>query len=721
MAGMKPLEGVRITLVTDAETAPYSGMLPGHVAGFYSTEEAHIDLRRLAGFAGARFVKARVVGLNAAEQRLHLEGRPSIRYDQLSINVGSTPMSVTVPGARRFAVSAKPVGPFLERWNEYVGRASKPAGLAVVGGGAGGVELSLSARARLGPQIPVRLIQKGPFILPSHNPKVRVLFEQLLKERSVEIRTGDPVVEVNAEGVVLESGVHIEADLTTWVTDASAPAWIAESGLAVDDRGFLLVSEELQSHSHPTVFGAGDVATMKDDPRPKSGVFAVRMAKPLWENLRRSLSGRPLRPFRPQKNFLSLIGTGDGEAIASRGALASRGAWLWRLKDRIDRKFMAKFEDLPKMDELAPVPKGASQRAGNQINGLEELRRHATMRCLGCAAKVGASVLSGALSRLRASYPGDGLLADDEGPEDAFVTSIPEGTSLVQTVDYMPTLISDPWLFGRIAALHSLSDLFAMGAEADSVLALVLVPFASDEIIEEDLFQALAGVVHELDRLGLQLGGGHTAEGSQLALGLTCNGHLPAGELLRKGALREGDQLILTKALGTGTIFATDMRGEAPRGAVAGALESMLRPNAEAGRIFREHGSLGCTDVTGFGLVGHLAEMLRPSGLTATLQLDQVPLLQGAPECARKGHLSSLQNQNAKAASVIANPPQPGKEPSGWPLLFDPQTSGGLLGGINPANVDACLDALRQGGDAPVVIGEVGTKADGSGALIRIQ
>lgn len=722
MLGMKKLEGVRFTLVSDVELAPYSGMLPGHVAGIYSHEESHIDLRRLAEFAGARFIQAKVAGVDLKNQTLNLVGRPSIRYDILSVNTGSEPAREKISGAVQYAVPAKPVDEFLEKWNQYVelDETKRKEGVAIVGGGAGGIELALSVSARLGNDLPIKIVQRGNQILPSHNNRVRKTFEAILEEQKIEVLTNSPVVSVTETALQLESGDEVSADFIAWVTQASAPSWIAESDLAVDDKGFLLVDLTLQSKSHPNIFGAGDVATMQSDPRPKAGVYAVRMAKPLWRNIQNYLKGKKLVEFRPQKNFLSLIGTGAGEAVASRGGVAKRGKSLWKLKDRIDRKFMEKFSDLPEMSD--EDEKRVAQQ--DQIDGLEELRKHADMRCLGCAAKVGSSILTNALTKLRENFSeakNPKLFPENEGAEDAYVSRVPNGMSLVQTVDYMPALVSDPWLFGRITALHCLSDLFAMGAEADSILALVIVPFSSPELVEEDLFQTLSGVVYELDRLGVSLGGGHTAEGDQLALGLTCNGFASDEVILEKGGLNDGDVLILTKPIGTGTIFATDMRGEAPRGSVSSALQSMLRANAEAGQIFQKFGASGCTDVTGFGLVGHLAEMLRSSGYRATLNLDEIPVIMGATVCAQLGHLSSLQSQNAKAVSVVENPPKRGYEHEIWPLLFDPQTSGGLLAGVPKEQVEDCLKALHEAGDVSAkIVGKVEGQAEND-LYVRVE
>ena len=226
--------------------------------------------------------------------------------------------------------------------------------MVIVGGGAGGVELALSMDSRLEKVAPgssrrITLIHGGDRLLPGHNARVRDLLERELTARGVEWVVGERVTEVRRDGVVCSSGRVIEADHIFWVTHAEAPAWASAAGLRVDDAGFIAVGDTLQALDHECVFAAGDVATVVSERRPKSGVFAVRAARPLVENLRRFFSGVPLRRWEPQRHFLSLIGTGRGEAVASRRFLALQGRTAWRLKDWIDRRFMRKFEDFPEM------------------------------------------------------------------------------------------------------------------------------------------------------------------------------------------------------------------------------------------------------------------------------------------------------------------------------------------------------------------------------------
>ncbi len=357
--GMRPLDGVRLTLVSRVRQTPYSGMLPGLIAGHYSKDEAHIDLEPLARFAGAGAVFDEAIGLDLAARQVRFRERPPVSYDVLSIDIGSTP-SLDVPGAAEHTVPVKPIDRLLDRWSALTTRVSESAGIrriAVVGGGAGGVELLLSAQyamhGRLARQdgSDARLefhLFTDSAVLPTHNRSVRRRFERILAKRRVTVHRDSAVVKVE-HGVIhtADGRAHSIEDIL-WTTQAAAAPWLAESGLAVDGEGFVKVSNALQSTSHDNVFAAGDIAAMRD-PRPKSGVFAVRQGSPLARNLRRALLGEPLEPYHPQRMFLSLISTGDRYAVASRGPFACEGAWVWRLKDWIDRRFVRTYNVLPEI------------------------------------------------------------------------------------------------------------------------------------------------------------------------------------------------------------------------------------------------------------------------------------------------------------------------------------------------------------------------------------
>ncbi len=348
--GDHPMPEVEATLVSPERFTPYSGMLPGLIAGHYAHRECHIDLAALARFAHCQRVEATVTMLDlergiavAADGREHA-------WDVISLDIGSSPAMAGVPGARERAIAVKPVHRLLAALEDVAVRARHGSlrRILFVGGGAAGVEVLLALQHRLATEgfrsVEMLLAIDADAPLPGHNERVRAAFARVLADRGVRVHARSRVVRVD-EGVALtEGGERIGFDALVWTTGAAAAPWPGESGLSVDPSGFVLVDETLQSTSHPRVFATGDIATIRGHPRPKSGVHAVRHGPPLVRNLRRVLAGERLERFVPQRDALALISTGNRYAILSRGTWALKGAWVWRWKDWLDRRFMRRYD-----------------------------------------------------------------------------------------------------------------------------------------------------------------------------------------------------------------------------------------------------------------------------------------------------------------------------------------------------------------------------------------
>ncbi|GGY67430.1 selenide, water dikinase SelD [Marinobacter zhanjiangensis] len=719
---MKPVPGVRLTLICRDTHTPYSGMLPGYVAGHYSFDECHIDLNNLAEFAGARFYRDQAVGIDRASRRVICRGRPDVPYDLLSVNIGSTPQVTDVPGASDHAVPVKPINGFNQRWLALLERAethSGPMAIGVVGAGAGGVELTLAMQHRLRneyrargkdpDQLSFHLFDQASELLPTHNERVRQAFSDTLKKRNVHIHLGNAVTGVDAGHLRTNSGHSFDLDEVLWVTRAGGPEWLRNTGLALDDGGFIRCRNTLQTETDDAIFAAGDIANVVDHPREKAGVFAVRQGPPLADNLRRAAVGKTPKSFTPQKTWLALISTGDKYAIASKGdRFFMQGRSVWRWKDWIDRRFMKKFNELPAMEESSALPDTAA--AQNPEEASQAISAVA-MRCGGCGAKVGSTVLSRALGELR-PIERDDILVGLHAPDDAAVLTVPPGKAVVHTVDFFRAFIDDPYIFGKVAANHSLGDVFAMGAEAQSATAVATVPYGIESKVEDVVFQMMTGAVEVLNEAGCALVGGHTGEGRELALGFAVNGLIDPEQVMSKGGLKPGDKLILTKAIGTGTLFAAHTRLAARGRWIDTALASMIQSNQEAARCLLRYGAKACTDVTGFGLLGHLVEMTRPSEVDATLDLSAIPVLPGAEETAAAGILSSLQPANIRLRRGIQDQARWVDHPR-YPLIFDPQTAGGLLASVPADQAEACVAELRSlGYPLTAVIGEVTEQGD---------
>lgn len=705
---MKPEPGVRLTLICRDTHTPYSGMLPGYIAGHYSYDQVHIDLRRLAEYAGARFFRDEALGLDQVGQRVVCGSRPPVPYDLLSINIGSTPQMDQVAGADDFAIPVKPIHRFNDRWQALLERIKQDRSIeriAVVGGGAGGVELLLAMQYRLRWELAqlgrdpnglqFALFTRSAQILPTHNPRVRAHFQSTLTRRGVSVHTGTEVTTVEAGRLQSADGDCHEADEVVWVTMAGGAAWLRDTDLILSPEGFIQVGDTLQSLSDPKIFAAGDIATQVNHPREKAGVFAVRQGAPLADNLRAAVTGRSLKPYRPQSRWLSLISTGDRHAVASRGMIYLAGDWVWCWKDWIDRRFMARFNELSSMDEAgkkAPKPSRVPLDEDENAQALSSV----AMRCGGCGAKVGASVLSRALSTLE-PIARDEIVVGLHAPDDAAVVRIPPGMAAVHTVDFFRAFVNDPYVFGKVAANHALGDIFAMGAEAQTATAVATVPQGLESKVEDTVFQMMSGALEVLNEADCALVGGHTGEGGELALGFAVNGLIDAdgNSALRKSGLRPGQVLILTKPIGTGTLFAAHAQLRAKGRWIDAALDSMCCSSREAASCLRQYGATACTDLTGFGLLGHLVEMTRASGVDAELHLAGLPLLEGAEETVAAGVLSSLQPANLRLRRAIRNQANWVNHPR-YPLLFDPQTAGGLLAGIPAERAAGCISALHE-------------------------
>jgi selenide,water dikinase len=337
------LAGWRVTLLTREAMSPYSGMLPGVIAGLYREAEALIDVRALAARCGAEVVIDRATGIDLPAKRLLRAEGPPIAWDLLSIDTGATPDTARVAGAAAHALSLKPIDALLPRLRALLGDRGARR-IAVVGAGAAGVEVSLALAARL-PAAAVALVAGAAGLLPGFPARLRARMAAALAARRVALHQGEDVVEVSREGLGFSRAPPIAADAVLWAAGVAAPPWLAETGLLRDRGGFLRVDACLRAAGRQDVFAAGDVAGFVPAPLPKAGVFAVRQGKVLAATLRAVAGGGAPRAYRPQRHFLVLLSLGDGHAMGTRNGFTFGGRWVWWLKDRIDRRFMARYQE----------------------------------------------------------------------------------------------------------------------------------------------------------------------------------------------------------------------------------------------------------------------------------------------------------------------------------------------------------------------------------------
>lgn len=698
-------------------------MVPGYVSGFYSLEECHIDLCRLATFAQARVIMSSAVGIDSKTRTVHLSspsstnrlvsGRPPLRYDILSVNVGITPDTLGIPGVEEYTVPVKPISLFADKLEKILAKferflSEKNGGMhiytvVVVGGGAGGVELACALQYRLSciskerstqPCFEVSIVSKG-LILNSSHSSVRKRMLRLLNERNIDVIEATGGVCKVEKGVLHTAEQEISFDDCVWCTQATAPEWFRNTDLMIDDKGYLVVDEFLSVEgSHGHVFGAGDCVTMSKSPRPKAGVYAVRAGPILADNIERAIFNKSLKPWYPQSSNLSLIACGNRHALMSKKWLSYDAGFLWAWKDHIDTKFMAMYgSDLDKMvgNSMNKIP--SNSQDFERISSLQQ------MRCGGCGSKVGSTILTSVLKTLQQRQGAESSKVS-WGDDAAIIPSPSKGFKMIQTIDFFkcPKILQDPYIFGYIAAVHAMSDCYAMNGEPTSALVLVVLPLAIPEKVEEQLYHIMCGAVDALAEAGCTLVGGHTSEGSEFSIGLSITGTVPEDDIWKKGGMIPGNDIILTKPIGTGVILAAADAGM-PVGAYFAAIqESMSQSNLGARNALQTHSVTACTDVTGFGVLGHLLEMCQASEQQCEIDIDSIPIFPGVQRYIRKGTASSLTPENERMVSSRVTGVEYAKEKNIWSALLDPQTSGGLLFTVNESETERCLQKLVKAG-----------------------
>lgn len=691
---MNPLPGVQITLVNPYAKAPYTGMLPGHIAGHYERSELDIDLVRLARQANARLVLDYAVGIDAQDKRIQLSSRPDIAYDTLSIDIGITTDLVQIPGSAAHAFPAKPLGPFADAWDKYlkgVDLDNIAPSIAIIGAGVAGVELSLAMAHRLKSSeckdYSIRLVEAGQEPLREIGKSTRRDLLDELHNYGVEIVLGAKVDEITETEICFASTTtSIPANFVVTAAGATPHPWLSDTGIALEN-GYITVDKMLRSVNTPHVFAAGDCAHLSFAPRPKAGVFAVRQAPILYNNLRADLTGQKMTPYRPQKSYLKLISKGRKSAVGDKWGFALKGRWIWRLKNNIDTAFMDKFCQPPAVLNFDTHHQVAL--------GVAEIMAHDVPQCGGCGAKIAQVPLL------------QGLTGDAVRPGALFAQKLDDAAIVrrgdrveILTTDHLRAFTSDPWLLAKVAAVHAMGDIWAMNGQPEAVLSHIILPRMAAPQQANMLREIMEGAHEVFEACGAKIVGGHSSSGAELTIGFSISGRVEEHPIMISGA-GVGDKLVLTKPIGTGTLLAAEMRQEADGDDYRLALASMCRlQDKSAGMLAKA--ATAMTDVTGFGLAGHLMNILEASGVSARLDISTVPLLSGAEALSAKGVRSTLWPSNAALNTRMSMEVSPAGD-----LLFDPQTCGGLLASVPQSKIYQLLSDFEAAGEPIWQIGEI--------------
>lgn len=653
----RPDPRLRLGLIARAGWTPYSGRLPALIRGECAPEGAHIDLGPLAAAAGARLIIAEATGIDLAAREIAVEGRPAVRFDLLSIDIGGVPAMPPDGG-----IAVKPIGGFLAALTRMEADLAEGARIALVGGGAAGTELALALAQRFGGRFRLTLVCDAVEPLAEAPASARVAVRAALADARVElvcgVRAGTPA----GGKLALSDGSVLEADRVLWATNVTGPPLLRESGLLCDAAGCVVVDASLRGKAHDFVFAAGDCAAIEGAPRPKAGVWAVRAGPVLADNLRRAAHGRPPRIWRPQSEALAILSLGRGRAVAWRNGVALSGRLVGWWKEWIDQRFLDRYA----IDALPHPP---------AIPAMEHLALDAA----------DLTVIAASATQPLRGHPAS-----------------PAGATLLQRATHLAAPLDDPFTFGRIAAAHALVSLHAAGAQPWSAVAIVTPPAAEEAAARADMLALLQGTADVLRDDGALLLDCAVADRGRAAISLVMTG-LVTTPRPTETSLRPGDALLLTKPLGNGLILHGYRQGLVEAGWLLGAVATMAASSAMAGEILRAHGAAGCAAVTEHGAIGTLMTLLRAANLAAALSPGTIPALPGARALLRRGVTHPGAAVNARLWPDAPDRPEVA-------LLTDPQISGGLLAGVPGGRAAACLEALRAAGYDAARIGEAETR-----------
>ncbi len=458
---------------------------------------------------------------------------------------------------------------------------------------------------------------------------------KLAVNRNIEIVTDARVCEVVRDHLRLADGRSIAFDIVIWATGAIGAPLLGQLGLENDDRGFLLTRPNLETTRLDRVFAVGDTGTIIGSQISKAGVYAVRQGPVLMKNIQRLVSGSSqLEDYHPQTDFLKLINLGNDQAIMEFKGRTFAGHWCWKLKNHIDVKFIRKYQNYD------PMPMKPSD--GDDPP---------PMKCLGCGGKIGSQLLSQVLAELDVPQ-NDDVKIGLQHPDDAAIVRT-YNDEVTVTTDFFAAPFDDPYLVGRIATLNSASDCFVIGAQPTAALAIVQLPQGHPKAQLQIMRELMAGGVQELNKMGAAIVGGHSIEGPRTMIGFTVLGR-QLSEPKTKGMLAVGDQLVLTKPLGTGILLAAWMQSQMPAGCYGPLINTMLMSNEIALKLIQNFPITGMTDVTGFGFAGHLAEMLMASRVSASIDVSSIPLLDRCQRLIESGIESTLAPDNQTVASKVS-------------------------------------------------------------------
>ena len=665
----KPIKGNRITLISNEIDTPYSGMIPGYIEGIYSWRESHIDLYKLCIKLNIRFIHSEVTKISAMNKEVYLKGRPKLKFDVLSINSGIESDNSKIEGAKKNSVPVKPISRLAGNFLKEIKNFNK---IAFIGGGAGSVELALALKKRFNntnKKIEITIVTGKNGILNSFPKKTKQIALNVLKETNIKLLENKEVIQVKKNKLLMSDGTYLNIDKSILSTNAMAPKWIEKSDIKLNKDNFIVVNDAFQTN-HKFIFAAGDIVDFNKENLKKAGVFAVRSGKPLAKSIRNYISNEKNFAYKFNKNYLALIGLSNGLAIATKYNFSYSTKLNFYLKKYIDQRFIKKFNELNN-NQISKIKKifiGYIYKTF-KINNIYEHDETNQMQCRGCAAKVPYNALQNTLSKKIITTS-----------EDA--TPINTYPNLFQSVDMINAIISDPFILGKIAANHAISDIVSVNSNIISAMMILQLPLSKSIINSRDLEQVTNGANQIFEFYNCFINGGHTMIGKDQdpVIGFAITGeqkeHLNFKKTNRN--IKVDDILILTNKIGSGIIFAGINNDLIDSYFQIEVIKQMEDGNIAFGNITEKLKILSMTDITGFGLANHLLNLIkRDNGKTGlTIFPRKIPVFDGVEEAIKKKVKSSLFENNyliAKKEIVYGRDEDCIDE-----ILYDPQTVGGL-------------------------------------------
>ncbi len=650
---MNNIKGLHTILISEHYEATYSGMTPGYIHKDFSKEEISIDLQRLCFNAGATFIRNKVVKLETNNQKLELQNLPSIYYDLLSINTGSTSNSKGIKienSSRCFFV--KPISLLVKNLNKIDQIIkNKKSKIAIIGGGIASYELAFSLLRRYENNLEITILGKNILKEKNLNRKTKKYLKKISNHLVIKEIQGE-VVSITETHLTLKNGFIFECDLSLLSSGADIENWLSKSDLNKDKNGFIAVNDNLLSTNDKSIFVTGDACSIEKNFRPKSGVMAVRQGEVLKENIFLKLTGRSLIKFKPQKNWLYLVGTYKNYALLNYFFLSFHGRWCWKLKERIDRGFINKFK----------FTNNVSMTKKNlELENLKDIK----MYCQGCGSKVSKKTLVNFLNE------------ENSNPELSDASRITTNSSyMLQSIDHIKLFISlNPYDFGIISYLHSQNDILSSGGSVQTISVSQALPF-SEGIIENFYMEYfMKGIKSEAIKDDSVIVSGHSYQSKEPGITITMNGIFK--KQVSKNQGRENDLIYLSKPLGTGYLLAAYFNNSDFLSSIdfQNLLEWLKKGNGKASEISKSFNSNITTDISGFGLGSHLSDICKSSKLSAEIKLNKDILINKNIGILENFKSTGFDNNYSSSVNeILISDSNKLKN-----ILYDPQTNGPLL------------------------------------------